>query len=350
MAELEISFHNAFNDHYTLITRKIIRALSEDARMPISDLAKQLKLSRNVIMDRLPKLERELGIRYTIEFNEAALGLASPHLITVKFSSEPDYGRIAKALERSYIPQLAAKTRGKFDMLIYATAISGSEYARWDRSMRIFLGEYGTEWRASEVVHRQLGFLPLRNELLDRVKLPGNYKAIVKILNENSRTRFQEISKKLGMHFNTVAYNFKKLLKTNYIKRFTLTMNKPGDITMLSTFNKYKMNKDYEKNSMAQRKVLKEDDENSLISRYILTAPLIGAYDFFTLSASDNFEAAYKRDRLANVQIMKTQRPEMAYAEIDRVILGRLPIRSVDTNKEYNTVSWTSEFEDLQGQ
>lgn len=346
MAEPETSFHSAFNERYNLVSRKIIRALSEDARMPVTDIAKRLKLSRNVISDRLTKLEREFGIRYTIEFNEAALGLASPHLIAVKFSSKPDYDRIAKALERSYIPQLAAKTRGKFDMLIYATAVSGSEYAHWDRSMRIFLRDYGAEWRASEVVHRQLGFLPLRNELLDRVKLPENYKAMVKILNEDSRTKFQEISKKVGMHFNTVAYNFKKLLKTDYIKRFTLTMDKPSGVTILSSFTRYKMNKDYEKNSVTQRNVLKGDDENSLISRYVMTAPLIGAYDFFTLSASDNLEAAYRRDRLANAQIMKTQRPEMAYAEIDRVLLGRLPIRSIDTKKEYNVVSWTSEFED----
>jgi DNA-binding Lrp family transcriptional regulator len=199
---------------------------------------------------------------------------------------------------------------------------------------------------ASEVVHRQLGFLPLRNELLDRVKLPDNYKAIVKILNENSRTKFQEISKKLGMHFNTVAYNFKKLLETNYIKRFTLTMDKPRDITILSSFYRYKMNRDYEKNSVVQRNVLKGDDDNSLISRYVMTAPMIGAYDFFTLSASDNLEAALKRDRLANVQIMKTQNPRVAYAEIESMILGRLPIRSIDTKKEYSVVSWTSEFED----
>lgn len=346
MAELETSFHSTFNEHYNPVSRKIIRALSEDARMPVSDLAKQLKLSRNVIRDRLTKLERELGIRYTIEFNEAALGLASPHLIAVKFSTKPDYDRIAKALERSYIPQLAAKTRGKFDMLIYAIAISGSEYARWDRSMRIFLGDYGVEWRASEVVHRQLGFLPLRNELLDRVKLPENYKEMAKILNENSRTKFQEISKKLGMHFNTVAYDFKKLLATNYIKRFTLTMDKPKDITLLSSFFKYKINRNYEKNSVVQRNVLRGDDENSLISRYVMTAPMIGAYDFFTLSASDNLEEAYKRDRLASVQIMKSQSPEMIYAEIERVLLGRLPIRSIDTKKEYDVVSWTSEFED----
>jgi DNA-binding Lrp family transcriptional regulator len=139
------SFTSEFNQRYSLVSRKMLRALSVDARISVSDLAKQVQLSRKTIKERLLKLEQELGLRYTVEFNETALGLTSPHLIAVKFSSKPDYDRIAKTLGRSYIPQLAAKTKGKFDLLIYATAISGSEYAHWDRSMRIFLGDYEVE-------------------------------------------------------------------------------------------------------------------------------------------------------------------------------------------------------------
>jgi hypothetical protein len=43
-------------------------------------------------------------------------------------------------------------------MAVYANALSSREYAHWDKSMQILLSDYGVEWKASEVVHRQLGY------------------------------------------------------------------------------------------------------------------------------------------------------------------------------------------------
>ncbi len=345
MKEIELDLRSEFNERYNLVTRKMVRLLSENSRASISEISKAVSMSRKTVVDRIRKMEEEFRISYTVEFNESALGLVSPHLICVKFDSKPDYAKVTKLLGQSYIPQFAVATKGQYDLIIYAVGTFGREYARWDKNMQILIGELGGEWRSSEVVHRQLGFLPLRNELLDRVEMPQKYRDMLKILNSNSRTSFQEMSKTLGMHFNTVAYNFNKLLKTNYLKRFTITMDKPKDVTLMTFFSKYRPTENYEKDSAKSRRALQGDDENSLISRFLMTAPLIGTYDFFTMGAYDNPEAAYKHDVLFHKQVMEEEHPRIIYATIDSVIFGRLPIRSVDTKKEYNLMKWDVDLE-----
>ena len=69
-----------------------------------------------------------------------------------------------------------------------------------------------------------------------------------------------------------------------------------------------------------------------------MCAPLIGSYDFFTLGAFDDFETAYKNDIQYHKTLFKKQGIKIVYGEVDKVILGSLPIRSVDTKKEYNTL------------
>jgi len=345
MSGPDYEFSSAFNERCNLVTRKIARLLSENSRASVSDISKTTGISRKTAKDRVLRMEKELGLRYSIELNESALKLTSPHLVAVHFDSKPDYGHIAGLLKRSYIPQVAVSVKGKYDLLIYAIATSNKEYVHWDKSMQILLAEYGADWKTSEVVHRQLGFFPLRNEIIERLDLDATYKSMLEILNTNARTSFQEMSRQLKMHFNTVAYNFNKLLKSGYIERFTIMMDKPKDVTLMSFLAKYKPKEGYEERSATARKAFTKDDQYSLVSRYVICAPLIGSYDFFTLGAFDNFNAAYKNDITYHRKLFKKDGIKMVYGEVDKVLIGRLPIRSLDTKKEYKTVAWTVDFE-----
>jgi DNA-binding Lrp family transcriptional regulator len=346
MEEGNYEFRSDFNERYNVVTRKILRALSENSRVSISDLAKSLGISRMTARLKLKRVAEEFNIHYTVEFNENLLRLVAPHLIAVKFEKKPDYAHVARLLSQTHIPQIAVSMRGGYDMLVYAVARTTREYAHWDKSMQILLSEYGVDWKPSEVVHRQLGFFPLRDKLLDRLDIPEGYKGMLKILHANSRTPFRYISKELGMHFNTVAYNFNKLLKAGYVKRFTITSDKPDTITLMSFFAKYKPTEGYESSSAQARKAFMSDDQNSLVSRYLVCAPLIGSYDFFTLGAFDNSDTAYKKDIQYHRSCFKKHGIRMVHGEVDRVILGSLPIRSVDTRKEYNKIVWDPQASD----
>ena len=197
---------SAFNQRYSVTARKIMRLISNDSRIKITEIAKILNISRRTAALKLSAMEKELKLHYTLEFDEEKLGLNRPHLIAVKMGTKPDYAKISEILSRSYIPQLVASINGTYDLLIYANALSGMEYAHWEKSVRSLLAQYKTEWSSTEVVHRQLGFFPLRNEIIERAKIKEKYKKILMILNNNSRISFHELAKELHMNMSTLPY------------------------------------------------------------------------------------------------------------------------------------------------
>ena len=340
MADHEYEFESEFNSSYGAVTRRMMRMLSENSRVSISEMSKALGLSRITVRKRMGAMEKEFGIHYTIEFDESVLKLSSQHLIAVKFNSKPDLDAISRLLAKSYIPQLAVHMKGSYDMLIYAASTSRRDYAHWDKTMQILLSDYGVDWRPSEVVHKQLGFFPLRSELVGRTDAPEDYKRIMLMLHGNARMPFRHISKRLGMHFNTVAYNFNKLVESGYIKRFTITARVPKGVSLMSFFSKYRPKAGYEACSAAARKAFMSDDRDSLVSRYLICAPLIGSYDFFTLGAFDSFETAYKRDVMYHRHLFENQGVRLIYGDVESVLLGSLPIRSMDIAREYNKLTW----------
>ncbi|MDE1851936.1 MAG: AsnC family transcriptional regulator [Candidatus Micrarchaeota archaeon] len=343
MEEIEYEFKSDFNDRYNLVTRKILRTLSENSRSSVSNISSATGISRKSVVERIRRLEKELGMGYSVEFNEDKLGLVNPHLIRISFSSNPDYDHIIELLKGSYIPQVAFSVKGDYDMVIYANAPSRQEYVHWDKGMQQLLSGYGIRWRTSEVAHRQLGFFPLRNELLTRTALPDKYKGIAALLNTNSRISFNEMSKELKMHFNTVAYNFKKLVASGYVKRFTALLGVPGFLSILTYFGSYTLSSGFESDAIRSRRSLMSDDEYSMISRYPLCCQLIGSSDFFAIGAFDDEKQAYRHGVMNYKKAMRGQKVRASYGIVERVLLGRLPLRSIDTKKEYNIVRWTTE-------
>lgn len=332
-----------FNTKFGSVPKRIVRVLSTDARSSISDIASRVGVSRTTVAKRIKKLERDLGMRYTLEINEHVIGLNSPHLILVKFEGEADYSRIKKLLERSHIPQVAATIHGTYDMFIYANAFSSSEYAKWDKGMQILLSEYGVSWQSSEVVHKQLGFFPLRNEMLDKAEAGGKYKGILKMLNSDSRMSINDMAKKLKIPFSTVAYNINKLMEEGIIIRPTVTMRIMEGLSYMSFFSKYVPSNGYEMRSAEARRAFMSDDRDPIISRYLITAPLIGSYDFFTLGVFDDFNTAYTHDILYHENLFKKHHIKMLYGEVEEVLLGKLPVRSMDTNAGYRKIEWSVE-------
>ncbi|MHB1830284.1 MAG: winged helix-turn-helix transcriptional regulator [Candidatus Micrarchaeaceae archaeon] len=337
-----------FDQEYSMMLRKSMRYLSEDARMSILELSKKLGVSRRTIRDKLLKAESEMGIKYTTEFNETALGLSNPHLIRIRFSKEPNYSEILRVLSSSYIPQLAVTTKGSYDLFIYANAITSSEYVHWDKKTQIMLSKYGVLWNSSDVAHMHLGFFPIRNELLDRASIPSKDKELLKMLNTNSRVSFSEISKRLNMHFNTVAYNFNRLIRSGYIKRFTLSTDMPKNAAVMTIFSKYLMSEHYEEDSAKSRIAFRESGtEYPIINRYPIVLQLVGSSDVFIMGVMDDADTAYHHVVSEYKKIFSNEKPRIEHGRVDKVILGRLPFRSIDTKKEYNVIKWTVDKSDL---
>lgn len=334
-------FKSEFNEKWSVPTRRITRMLSENARISVSELAKELNLSRRTARERMLKAESEFGIKYTLELNEEALGLTNPRVILIKFTKEPDYDEVGKILAQSHIPQIAVKAKGKYDVLIYANAENTREYVFWDKTTQVQLAKYGVLWQPSDVAFLHLGFCPIRNALIEKLDLPEKYKKMLLLMNENSRISFHEMSQKLGMHFNTVAYNFNKLMKMGYIRRFTIVMRKPPDVSMTSMFGKYTISEGFEEDSMRMRREVSwVDDDVPLISRYLFSAQLVGSYDFFMVGVHDNEKVGYERQVKYYKKDFKRHRVRVIYGTIQKVILGDFPIRNLNVRKEFNMIRW----------
>jgi DNA-binding Lrp family transcriptional regulator len=339
----EYDIESEFNKRYNLLTRKIVRLLSENSRMSIAEISKRLNVSRPTIKERINRLEKDLGMRYTIEINEEALGLTTPHLIEVRFKKKPDRERIRALLLQSYIPQAAFFVDGDYEMVIYANALSGDDYVHWNIVMMVQLSEYGVTWHPSEMAHRHLGFFQLRNEAIKMANIDENSKRLLMRLNENSRVSFQQLAKELGMHFNTVKYNFDKLAKSGYIRRYTITLDPVKDVSLIALFDDYTPSKGFESASAKARQAIKFDEENPLISRYLLSSTLIGSHTLFILSAFDSRAAALRNGLNYHKEMYAQHGAKRILGEVTDVVLGRLPIRSVDIKSEYKTIVWMAE-------
>jgi len=62
------------------INKEIIKKLSEDGRLPFSELAKELKISNSLVHQRVKKLQ-ELGIitGYSVDLDTKAMGFENLH-------------------------------------------------------------------------------------------------------------------------------------------------------------------------------------------------------------------------------------------------------------------------------
>ncbi|MGC8671707.1 MAG: winged helix-turn-helix transcriptional regulator [Candidatus Micrarchaeia archaeon] len=343
MEVLNYEFESTFNKKYSMLARKIFNKLSENSRVSISDLAKEFGVSRHTVIVKLKSLEKELGIAYTLEFNEDKLGLINPHLVLVKFDKKPDYSEIKALLSRFKIPQFAAVVRGSYDMVIYANAVSRDDYVHWDKGMQTLLAKYGLHWQSSEVAHRQLGFFPIRNDLLEELNLPEKYKQILLLLNSNSRISFSDLSRKLGVHINTIAYTFKKMQEMNYIKRFTAIATSSMPMAISTIFGKYTISSSFEEDAVKERKALMSDDEYPIISRYAFVSQLIGSYDWFSIGIFDNEQIAKKQHLRYYKKVMANDKVEVKFGIVERVLLGYLPLRSIDTKANYDVIKWVLE-------
>ncbi len=101
----------------------------------------------------------------------------------------------------------------------------------------------------------------------------------------------------------------------------------------MTFFEDLTQTKGFEESSARARKVIMFDEEKSLISRYLISVPLVGSHTPFILSAFDNKAAAYKYGISCHKKMYAIQGVRCVWVKVEDVILGMLPIRSVDIKK-----------------
>lgn len=332
-------------DVYSYTKKMILRVLSENSRTSITELANQARCTRNTAVSNLKALEGRFGLRYTVEFEPRLLGMIQNHVVAVKTEKTPDEDFARSAFKDDNIAQLVTLTEGDFNLLIYASAISGNDYMQWETRLAVRLARYGAEVRPSQLVTEHTGFIPLLSSSLEkcdvrRFGIDDTDKKLLMLLNENSRTGYSEMARLTGVGEDKVRYRFEKICKSGVIRRFTTIMTKPPKEYNSFAMVNYSFSPGIDRRMKAAREyILNSDEELSVENTFQIVAPVSGSYRSFMLVCFDNVEGIDEFRRTYS-EIFNNDTPRIISATVRKVIRGSLPLRALDVKKGYKIIKW----------
>jgi len=298
--------------------RDILRALSMNARITVSELAKITRLSNTAVNYHLRNLERKYDIKYLLEIDIEKFGYIN-YIAFVKFKDKkPSYEEIKQQLERIYHVQTAMTTNGIYDMVIFMTVGStgGVRSTIYDFMKRSF-PSYNAELILTPA-YQTFGFVPLRDEFFDilkekvwtRVKerpRPSHdeiteveYK-VLRAMNSNASADFSSIDKKIGADKGRANYAYYKLMNRGIIKRATISMQKlptNGDMIFILNHTKFEEWDKTRKNLLME--IIKEGRLN--YDSYPFTCDIMAPRGVLMVNhVSEGEEVEIKKDTVMNV-------------------------------------------------
>jgi DNA-binding Lrp family transcriptional regulator len=321
--------------------RLVLRALSDNSRATITELTKIAGCSRATVSKIMRMLEEDLQLRYTLEFDEHMVS-RERHVLVIKLMERPD----VKVLERTFADepcvQDAFLTEGDFDLIVYTVTNNAVDYIRWETRTAAALAEYKAVLKPSEFVVAHFGYLPLGDAFIDSIeessKVDERDKRILKLLNQDSRMGYNELSKRTGLNEDTIRYRLFGLKKRGVIRRFTVAAQRPNRDYILAFFANYIFDSQVvERNKLAKSSYLSYDRDLPVLNTFQLLAPLSGSERFFALSLFADKEEADKvlvnHERIfgkGNVMVIR--------ARVVKVLKGMFSFRSLDMESNYTKV------------
>ncbi len=224
--------------------RKLLMALSMNARLPIPRLAKLAGLSEQATHTRVKILEEKLGIKYLLETDIEKLGYIR-YLILIKFENElPTLAELEELIKDEDKIQFAATTKGEYDVIMYVIdeaplTVNNNLYRLRTKPA---IKKYGAIWNLiyfAEVY----SFMPLKDKFIenvlkdkiwhksketphfDRSKLKEREFALLKELNKNSNCNFTTIDQKFNFDPGASRYVYHMLKQNGIIVRPTITLS-----------------------------------------------------------------------------------------------------------------------------
>ena len=208
--------------------KKILMALSTNARIPIKYISQMCKLSQTAVTHRINKFEKTNFIKYELElFNLSKIGFNN-YLIFIKFlDKKPTTDIIKEVFKDDQRVQQVLLTKGDYDVIIcYLEENNNTLFENPLQQLNRLLDKYSSKWYITPILE-DYGFFPIRQEFFDILKekiinkrdLEDKSKTIkykeyivLKELNNNSTTSFSEIDKKYNLPYNTAQYTYDELI------------------------------------------------------------------------------------------------------------------------------------------
>ncbi|MDE1874256.1 MAG: hypothetical protein KGI04_04030 [Candidatus Micrarchaeota archaeon] len=252
---------------------KMLRILSVDARTSMQDLANSLKTTKVNAYNLFNELANERGLRFVPEISidklwkwefikrarlrtkrgilaeaveELPLTGFGEYLIFAKFvGKKPSDEEITKAIGNSYATQFAARTKGEYDLMVYAVERSYEDAVRLTDTLSKGLGKYKMLAYTLKV-WGNFGFFPLSNKLIEQFDIFDTYKNLLFGLNDGGRNTFTDIGKRFNQGPAQMLYAYDRLARTEILRRVTYFESKPDKSTRIVAVAKIENDKAFE--------------------------------------------------------------------------------------------------------
>ncbi|EQD30331.1 transcriptional regulator, AsnC family [mine drainage metagenome] len=319
----------------------ILRCLSMNARMPLRDIANLAGITPGAVFRRKALLEKRYGIRYFAEVDLYELEY-SMYLCFVKFDELiPNEEELRTAIAKEPRVQMAATTKGSYDLMMYIVAKNSDDVTTMLYRLRQgALKDYKSRWRLM-TYNNYYGYIPLRDEFFDLIeeervwykekdslskpkdKMTYTEYVVLRELNTNGDFEFAEVAKRFDLKPQNVQYAYHALKeKYKYLQRITLTMNKAPlryDAVIFMEVIDMSAFLDTRKNLL-----LNVIEEAYPINKYALVGDITSPYGaiFIVPIRFDELADAIKNDLVAHVRGI-----EVNDLIITQVIVGRMCYR-----------------------
>jgi DNA-binding Lrp family transcriptional regulator len=331
---------------FSFKTRVALRALSENARASISDIAQKAKCSRITAAKEVRKLVEDYDVRFRVEVDEDALGMVQRHLLLVKLTGKPKLDDLVETFRKDPYANNVYLCEGDFNLIIHAISSDPMKYIMWESLLPGKLGDYGVNIYPSELMHTNFGYFPVTDVAMSKfaVNVDEKDRNILAALARDSDKSVSGLAEELGMNRTTLYYRMFMLEKRGMIKRFTVSVNRPPMDYMLAYAVNYRFNKTSSTRSVKMMEYYKGYDESlPLMTTFQLLAPMSGSFRFLGMGLFENRAAANKGAIAAHREIFNQEEVDMKTARITGLVKGSYPFRNLDIVNDYTRFKWSEE-------
>jgi Lrp/AsnC family leucine-responsive transcriptional regulator len=217
--------------------KRILQIMELNARIALTQLAKEVKLSKQVVKYRIEKLEKQEIIQgYNAVINLENLG-KSIHIIYLKLM------KLTTKKENEWIERInknpnimtVGKNQGTYDLTIALNSQNNQELDNILNKIFENHNQYIKEKIITTAIHFTNNTLNLLNTNEERLSIKINKQELVKIdekdliiikeLSQNARMSLVDLSVKLEMTANGVKNKIKNLEKNNIISHYKTKIN-----------------------------------------------------------------------------------------------------------------------------
>lgn len=223
--------------HLDVKDRRILFELSKNCRLPTTQIAKKVGLSQQATDYRIHRLVKNSIIAdFVTEINLGQLGFTR-HIMYIQLKNvdeKKEQEIIHYFVEHPFLTWVVTST-GKwslaFDIIAHDLAHANKIIEEIKERYGEFIGEYKI---ASQIDYRYFhskyyGFheqSPSKKSKIVEHKIDGVDLTLLKLLSQNARLDYTQLSKKLDLTANGVKNRIKKLIQAGIIQSFHIAPNK----------------------------------------------------------------------------------------------------------------------------